>query len=80
MGNFAENLNLGNRFRPPGSQQCHVIAPSFEILLLHLNVNLLYSKGTENGSRIQDTERFLFCVFNVIFEWQMAPNLACNFP
>ena len=28
MGNFAENLNLGNRFRPPCLNQFNCIAPS----------------------------------------------------
>ena len=39
MGNFAENLNLGNRFRPPLEFSCAIIAPSYEHLGVENEIN-----------------------------------------
>ena len=45
MGNFAENLNLGNRFRPP-----------LRVRLIHSNT--LYASGIEMSQHFQGPFEF----------------------
>ena len=61
MGNFAENLNLGNRFRPPcfqpggaGKARFNVATPTYEARTrpLHmLHVQHTYYRGTQRKAR-----------------------------
>ena len=55
MGNFAENLILGNRFRPPLYKICWRNAPSifnFDMIVIHIGILIYPVKGLAKSGLI----------------------------
>ena len=51
MGNFAENLNLGNRFRPPLLIKTSESTPSFGSLSIAYSGRIIKRKKKSRGGR-----------------------------